>query len=437
MEYLIVSFTHKNTDISIREKLSFSNELEKETFLKKVLHNEHINEAMLISTCNRVELIASVKDSANTSKYIIEQFSNRSELDYLDLKERADIYENKAAIYHLFTVASSLDSLVVGETQIAGQLKDAFKFALDKNFASLKLSRVMNFAFKCAAKVRNITQLGTGSVSVASTAVAKAKQLYKDSSGVKALVIGAGEMSELACRHLLKSGFDVVICSRNIKKARVLAHSILMDGNGATYRPSQIDVRAYEELENLLNSMRLLVTATSAPYPIIKKEMVKPFKEERNWFDIALPRDIEQMQIEGVNIYSVDDLQCIVNETLELRAGQAKEAFSIVGHMTEEFYVWLKTLSVDPIIKNMRSKSDAIIEKKIQNAIKKRFINPDDKDNIEKLCKTIMAEFLHEPTIKLKSVSTSLEGDEILNTTQNLFGIKIENDFINNYKEIN
>lgn len=437
MEYLIVSFTHKNTDIKTREKLSFGNELEKETFLKKVLHNEHINEAMLISTCNRVELIASVKDSQNTAKHIIELFSNRSELDYLDLRDRADIYENKAAIYHLFTVVSSLDSLVVGETQIAGQLKDSFKFALDKGFASLKLSRVMNFAFKCAAKVRNITQLGTGSVSVASTAVAKAKQLYKNTQGVKALVIGAGEMSELACRHLLKSGFDVVICSRNVRKARVLAHSILTDGNGASYKPSQIDVQPYEALEQLLNSMRLLVTATSAPYPIIKKEMIGEFREERNWFDIALPRDIEEMQIDGINIYSVDDLQCIVNETLELRAGQAKEAFSIVGQMTEEFFVWLKTLSVEPIIKNIRAKSDLIIEKKIQNAIKKRFIKSDDKENIEKLCKTIMAEFLHEPTIKLKEVSTSLEGDEILNTTQNLFGIKLDNEITNNYKEIN
>ena len=182
--------------------------------------------------------------------------------------------------------------------------------------------------------------------------------------------------------------------------------------------------------------MRLLVTATSAPYPIIKKEMVKPFEKERNWFDIALPRDIEVMQIDGVNIYSVDDLQCIVDETLELRASQAKEAFSIVGAMTEEFYIWLKSLSVEPLIKNIRLQSDAIIEKKIQNAIKKRFIKSDDTTNIEKLCKSIMAEFLHTPTIKLKLVSTSLEGDEILNTTQELFGIQLDNETINNYKEI-
>ncbi|MBI3873981.1 MAG: hypothetical protein HY307_03115 [Arcobacter sp.] len=239
--------------------------------------------------------------------------------------------------------------------------------------------------------------------------VAKAKQLYKDEKGVKALVIGAGEMSELACRHLLKSGFEVVVCSRNIKKARILAHSIVMDGNGETYTASQIQVKPYEELEYLLNSMQLLVTATSAPYPIIKKEMVRPLKETRNWFDIALPRDIEEMQIDNLNIYSVDDLQCIVDETLELRANQAKEAFGIVGQMSEEFFVWLKSLAVEPIIKSIRTKSDEIIEKKIQNAIKKKFINSDDKDNIEKLCKSIMAEFLHIPYLKLKEVSTSYQ----------------------------
>jgi len=299
----------------------------------------------------------------------------------------------------------------------------------------------MNFAFKCAAKVRNITQLGTGSVSVASTAVAKARQLYKDTKSVKALVIGAGEMSELACRHLLKSGFDVVVCSRNIKKARILAHSIITDGNGNSYAANQIEVKPYEELVYLLDSMELLVTATSAPYPIITKEMVKENSIARNWFDIALPRDIEEMNISNLHIYSVDDLQCIVDETLELRANQAKEAFGIVRQMSEEFFIWLKSLAVEPIIKNIRTKSDEIIDKKIQIAIKKKFIKHDDVANIEKLCQSIMAEFLHTPTIKLKEVSVSLKGDEILNTAQNLFGIQDENTIdnaykINNYKEI-
>ncbi len=434
MEYLVISFTHKNTNIATREKLAFNNELEKEAFLKNILKNEVINEAILLSTCNRIELILSVSKIKEASKVAINQFSKHSTLLEDELSHLADIYEEEGAVHHIFTVASSLDSLVVGETQIAGQLKDAFKFSLEKCFTFQKLSRVIHYAFKCAARVRNATQLGSGSVSVASTAVAQAKELYKNTEGVKALVVGAGEMSELACRHLLKYGFDVVICSRNIKKARVLAHSIISDGNGNEYKASQIDVRPYEELEILLNSMRLMITATSAPYPIIKKEMVKPFSSVRNWFDIALPRDIEPMGIENVNIFSVDDLQCIVDENMELRASQAKEAYHIVGTMTTEFFNWLQTLSVEPIIKHLHLKGEEIIEKKIQNAIKKHFIRDEDKENIKKLCKTVMNEFLHQPTVKLKEISKSVDGDIVLGTTQNLFNLKDEVDIIDKYR---
>ncbi len=423
MEYLVISFTHKNTDISTREKLAFGNEIEKDLFIKNILKSDAINEAILLSTCNRIELILSANNSKIAGKLSIEQFATHSTLPIKELLGRADLYENEGAIHHIFTVASSLDSLVVGETQIAGQLRDAFKFSIEKNYSSQKLSRVLHYAFKCAASVRNATQLGSGSVSVASTAVSQAKQLYKDIHNIKALVIGSGEMSELASRHLLKYGFNIVICSRNIKKARVLAHSIITDGNGNEYTHEQIEVRPYEDLEQLLNSMRLMITATSAPYPIIKKEMIKTYDQTRNWFDIALPRDIEDMNIPNINIYSVDDLQCIVDENMDIRASQAKEAYSIVGKMTIEFFSWLKTLSVEPVIKHLHLKSEAIIEKKIKNAIKKHFIKQTDEANIKKLCQTIMTEFLHHPTIKIKDVSKSMEGDAVLSTTQNLFGL--------------
>ena len=233
-------------------------------------------------------------------------------------------------------------------------------------------------------------------------------------------------MSELACRHLLKYGFDVVICSRNMKKARILAHSIISDGNGDEYEASQIEVKPYEELESLLNSMELMITATSAPYPIIKRRDASEVNMVRNWFDIALPRDIDNIVMEDVNIYSVDDLQCIVDENMALRTSQAKEAYSIVGSMTTEFYNWLNTLSVEPVIKHLHQKSEEIIAKKLQNAIKKHFIRPEDQENIKKLCQTVMSEFLHQPTVKLKNVSNSHEGDVVLGTTQNLFGLKEE-----------
>jgi len=299
LEYIVFSFTHKNTDIATREKLAFNNEVEKESFLKAISKSDMIHEAILLSTCNRIELILSVEEVKGASEFSLKCFGEHSGMGKAELEELVDIYEDESAIHHIFTVASSLDSLVVGETQIAGQLKDAFKFSIEKGFCGQELSRVLHYAFKCAARVRNATQLGSGSVSVASTAVAQAKKIYENSDGVRALVIGAGEMSELACRHLLRYGFNVLICSRNIKKARILAHSIISDGNGAEYFHDQIEVRPYEELDELLNSMRLMFTATAAPYPIIKKEMVREYEYTRNWFDIALPMDIEKMDIEG------------------------------------------------------------------------------------------------------------------------------------------
>jgi glutamyl-tRNA reductase len=425
LEYLVVSFTHKNSDISTREKLSFNNDLEKEVFLKGLLDYSLINEAILLSTCNRIELILSVNDSNKARKYSIEQLSLHSNISKDELFEKADIYENDNAIYHIFAVASSLDSLVIGETQIAGQLKDAFKFSLDKGCCGQKLSRVISFASKCSAKVRTATHLGIGSVSVASVAVMQAKSIFKDSLNTKALVIGAGQMSELAARHLLKNGFDVILCSRNIKKARVLAHSIISDGNGENYDPSRIDVQPYENLQQLLNSTQLLITATSAPYPIITATMVKSFHKTRHWFDIALPRDIDDIKLDNLHIYYVDDLQCIVDENLTLRANKAKEAFNIVKNMTIEFYKWLNSLSVEPMIKQLYLKADDIIEKRVQIANKKKLIKKQDKENITKLCKTILNEFLHTPTTRLREASKDVDADSLLSNIQDIFNIKL------------
>jgi glutamyl-tRNA reductase len=424
MIYLSISFTHKNTDIQTREKLAFGNDLEKETFLKDILAQQSIEEAVLLSTCNRVEIITSVSNVEEAQTCILKNLSEFSTIDFDELVERADVFDSNYAIHHLFSVASSLDSLVVGETQIVGQLKDAFKYSMAKGFCNRKLARAFHYSFKCAANVRTATSLGTGSVSVASTAVAKAKDIFKNQENIKALVIGAGEMSELAIKHLLKANFDVVLTSRNFKKAQLLATTFDED----------IEVEPYEKLNELLSSMEVVITATSAPYPIIKEEMVKETDFNRYWFDVAVPRDIEDINMNKLNIYAVDDLQDIVNENMALRAESAKKAYSIVSNMSKEFFDWLRTLGVEPVLKHLHLNADDIIESKLQKAIKKGFINKNDEDNIKKLCQTVMAEFLHLPSTKLKEVSKSMEGDIVLGTVQNIFGLKSDTQMLNKYK---
>jgi len=420
MAYLITSFTHKNTNISTREKLAFNSDLEKEVFLKDTLNSEHINEAIVVSTCNRVEVICAVEEIALAKNHIIQALATHSSLDFEDLKNRANIYDEENAIHHLFMVSSSLDSLVVGETQIVGQIKSAFKFSVSKDFCAQELARALHYAFKCAAQVRNITKLGSGSVSVASTAVSQAKNIFKDKNNIKALVIGAGEMSTLTIKHLLKYGFDVVLISRNMKKAQALVNAEFDSDQ------DRIEVKAYEQLENSLNSMQLCITATASSSPIITANMVKEFNKTRHWFDIAVPRDIDDIKYPNLNIYSVDDLQCIVDDTMNLRAEQAKEAYSIVVDMRNEYFKWLKTLDITPVIKNLHLKGESIIEEKINHAIKKGFINLEDEKNIHKLCQTIMAEFLHQPSVNIRSLSTTMEADIMLGSIGSIFAINEE-----------
>lgn len=420
MSYLCISFSHKNTDIQTREKLAFPHEESKDRFLKQVLTDTNIEEAILLSTCNRVEIISAANNSKLAAKSIIERLANYSGIEFENLFDRADIYENDGAIHHLFSVASALDSLVIGETQIVGQLKDAFRFSLAKKYCEQNLPRALHYSFKCAAAVRNATSLGTGSVSVASTAVAKAKEIIGDTSGVKALVIGAGEMSELTIKHLISSGFDVILTSRDTKKAQMLADSF----------EQHIQVEEYSTLEKMLNHIPIMITATAAPYPIIKQEMVNECAFDRFWFDIAVPRDIDDIESPNLDIYSVDDLQDIVDENMTLRAKQAKTAYSIVNKMSMEFFEWLKSLEVEPVIKHMYLKGDEVIDKKLQYAIKKGFIKEEDQENIKKLCQTVLTEYLHEPSTRLKSISKDSQCDVVVGTVQSIFGLKDTN-FLN------
>ena len=420
MSYLIISFSHKNTDIEMREKLAFGSDEDKDRFLKLILDSDLIKEAVLLSTCNRVEIITKSLSPHLSAKLILKELSKYSGVEYSLLYERADIYDNDGAVHHLFSVASALDSLVIGETQIVGQLKDAFRFSKSKDHCSEGITRIMHYAFKCAATVRNATSLGTGSVSVASTAVAKAKDIIKNTKGVKALVVGAGEMSELTIKHLLSSGFDVILISRNLKKAQNLANSF----------EENIDVAPYESLSTLLGQVSIMVTATAAPYPIITEDNTPDANFNRYWFDIAVPRDIDEINKNGLEIYSVDDLQDIVNENMSLRATQAKTAYSLVSKMSLEFYDWLKSLDVGPVVKNLYVKADYVINKKVEHAIKKGFIKASDEENIRKLCQTVITEYLHTPSKRLKNISKDSESEAIVGTIQNMFSLNNDENII-------
>ena len=250
MAYMSVSFTHKNTDITVREKLSFSNDVRKKEILRLLASNSAIEECLVLSTCNRVEIFTVVNDFDEAQKFVLLALSRISGVSFEELQSLADIYEDRGAIHHLFAVAASLDSLVVGETQIVGQLKDAYKFAMQNARAGAQIARAIDEALKCAARIRNQTEISKNPISVSSVAVAMAKDRLGSLQGADAVVVGAGEMSELACKHLLANGANITILNRNLAGAQRLADSLIGAESGVNSENSADLNRADVNLNN-------------------------------------------------------------------------------------------------------------------------------------------------------------------------------------------
>ena len=417
MHYLIISYSHKNSDITVRERLAFLNDEQKIETIKKILSIESVNEAIVLSTCNRVEFIISTSNSYEALRSIFKILSLHSGICVKELEGRADVYENEGAVHHIFAVASSLDSLVVGETQIAGQLKDAFNFSYEKGFCSHKLSRLMHYAFKCAAEVRNTTEISKNPVSIASVAVSQAKEIMGGNlNDLTSLVIGAGEISEIVTKHLIANGCNVIIFNRSINRAKDIAKKVA----------KRVEVKEFHTLSKYINRYRLLFSATGASYPIITDEMVQNSQFERYWFDLAVPRDIEIKNNSKIHIYAVDDLQEIVNTNLLQRREQVSKAYEIVGHYTIDFFKWLQTLMVEPLIKDIRERAKQSAIKEVERAVKKGFIPPKTRKNVEKLVHNAFNSFLHIPTKQLREVSKQPNADTIIEAMEYIFKIDSE-----------
>lgn len=422
MNYMSVSFTHKNTDISQREKLSFARDDEKKHFLNNIILSNFISEALILSTCNRVEIFVITNDLSNAQEVILNELSAKSGVNLSELNTHADIYENDGAIHHLFSVACSLDSLVIGETQIVGQLKNAFIFAYKNGFAKLNISRAMHYAFKCAANVRNSTDISKNQVSISSVAVAKAKEIFGDISQMDAVVIGCGEMSELACKYLIANGAKVTILNRTLERAKNLALAL-----GCSYD-------SISKIKEYINKFSLIFSATSSPNPIITNDLIEKQTFKRYFFDIAVPRDIEISTNSSVFVFAVDDLDEIVKQNIALREEQAQVAYAMIGEMTREFFKWLQTLASTPIIKALRFYAKEIAEQELNKAIKKGYIRHCDEEEVKKLIHQIFKAFLHTPTINLKNLGNQIEADAIIRSIKYIFDIKDKFDEFNFYK---
>ena len=413
MHYLNISFTHKNSNLDIREKLSYAEDKDKHACLQALLKSDYIKGAILIATCNRMEIMANCTDVKLATKHVFAHLSKRAQLEEEKLKEHADIFDDSTAIHHLFSVAASLDSMVLGETQIVGQLKDAFRFSYDNNYCGKKLARAMKNAFVCAAKVRNTTEISSKPISMASVSVSKLKALVPDLKGKKALVIGVGEMSEITAKHLITAGADVYITNRTEHKAEKLALECCTK------------TVPFSQLHNIVNEFEILFTATSSPVPIITDEIVKPCNFERYWFDLALPRDIECREDAKIHAFVIDDLTAIVDDNLEFRENAAREAHGIIGRGVVEFFDWLSAQDIEPTIKEIYKKANAAAQKEAQRAIQNNYIPKEYEKEAQKMCEQALKTFLHDITANIRSNSDDFKSELINGAMSSLMKQKV------------
>jgi glutamyl-tRNA reductase len=426
MYYQVISFNYKKCDLSQRELLVFKNDDEKRAFLNRLVDFDFIHEVYMLNTCNRVEIVTSNKDGFATYHTILGLVSEYSGINFYELKEMMYRVDDNEAIKHIFSVVSSLDSLVVGESQITGQVKDAFKFSYNNKSAGRKLNRVVSYAMKCAAEVRNKTEISKNPISIASVAVTQAKEILQDSiAGITAVVVGSGEMGSLTARHLLRIGADVILLSRSTTKAEDIAKDL----------GENIKVDVFENLPKYINRYRLLFTATGSPETVIKKEMIESCDFKRLWFDIAIPRDIDFIDDDTISIYRIDDLQHISNTNHALRQEQSLLAEEIVNRYQDEFYRWLKALSIEPVIKGMREDVDKVIEKELQRAIKKGFVPCELEENLRKMANAMFSHFLHTPTFNMRKSSHEKDGLNKIEAIEAIFEIDTKDIDPKLYKE--
>uniref|UniRef100_UPI001BFF679A glutamyl-tRNA reductase n=1 Tax=Campylobacter coli TaxID=195 RepID=UPI001BFF679A len=284
------------------------------------------------------------------------------------------------------------------------------------------LNFIIILHIKCAAKVRNETQISKNPISVASVAVAKAKELLP-LDGKSAIVIGAGEMGELAAKHLITAGARVIVLNRDMEKARILCERL-----GVL---SECD--SLNNLKKYLDEYELFFSATNAPNAIIANSLIDEVSHKRYFFDIAVPRDIDISENEKISVFAVDDLEVVVRKNLALREQEARMAYGIIGRETAEFFRYLNDLALTPIIKAIRLQAKECANKQLQIALDKGYLKHSDEEEARKLIHQVFKAFLHTPTMNLKHLQGKMQSDTVINAMRYIFDLENNLEGLNQY----
>ncbi len=404
-ELFVVGLSWRTAKVAMREKLAFRDD-ELAPTLRALLAELPVTEALLISTCNRVEVYGVAKRADDAPVAVRAFLAKQREVKLADVAEGLYEHRGPAAIRHVFAVASSLDSLVVGEAQILGQLKAAYGVAGAAGTSGPVLSRAVERAFGVAKRVRTETTIARGAANVSSVAVELASRVFGDLAGKNVLVVGAGKMSSLAARHLYTSGAQrIVVTNRSPEKADALAAEI-----DATAAP-------WAELETQLAHADIVISSTGAREPILTHALFKRVVKARRWrpmivIDIAVPRDAEPtlVKLDGVFVYDIDDLDKVVRANLAERMKAAEQAGRIVEHEAAQFEQWLRTQGVVPTIKALREKFASIADTEVQKALeqlgRKEHTREQQRELVQRVVQLVVNKLLHQPTTVLRGSGT-------------------------------
>lgn len=419
MEILIVGLSHKTAPLDIRETVSFS-EKNMEEGVRSLVACPSVAEGLIVSTCNRVEVYTA------TSKKKVEDAKNEIIgflADFHDVpREKLDphIYtmSGEECVGHIFRVASSLDSMVVGEPQILGQVKEAYRTATMKKTTGVILNRLLHRTFFVAKRIRSETGIGDHAVSISYAAVELARKIFGSLENKKALLVGAGEMAELAVEHLIRNKTaDIFVANRTFERGVSLATRF----NGMPIR--------FEEITNYLALVDIIISSTGSPDFIITPEHVKGVMRSRRnrplfFIDIAVPRDIDPHinRLNNAYVYDIDDLKGVIEENVEERNREAVKGGRIVDEAVIRFRQWYDSLEVVPTIVALRDKMDTIAKTETSRTLQSlKHLSDADCDAINRMANAILNKILHDPTQLLKNHKDHGNKTLYLDITRKLF----------------
>ena len=420
---VVVGLSHRTAPVDVREKFAGGSEV-LPAVLARLSARPELKEVMFLSTCNRVEVLATPADSKNAApatSAIRDVLCGHASVENGDAVS-SYFYEchGEEAVRHIFRVAASLDSMVLGEPQILGQVKDAYDAAVAAGTLSSYLGRCVHRAFSAAKRVRTETALGAGAASISSVAVDLARRIFGDLSDHSVLLLGAGEMAEAAARSLGKGARHIRVCNRSFERGAAFANAV---GGDAVQ---------WDALGDELTRADVVVASTASPTVVVTHDLVKRAMKVRKgrtlfFIDIAVPRNVEASvhRIDNVYVYNVDDLEQQVAEGRKARHAEVAAAEAIVDKELREFQAWARALNVTPCVVALRAKTRAVLIGELERSLGGRLkhLGEADRAALTQMVESAVNKLLHAPTTRLKAVAATDDAGEYVHALQQLFDL--------------